>query len=111
MNRTRGNIGDTSEPSAGRGRAEKPPPSRNMLDVLVGQPCRSVCVGEDGIVGVHVLRGTKLLFHGCCDCGLRHRIEFEWPEDGVVMKWTRLPNAEHHARCQASPECSCSVED
>ena len=37
MNRTRGNIGDTSQSAVGRERAEKSPPSRNMLHVFVGR--------------------------------------------------------------------------
>lgn len=47
-------------------------------------------IGENGIVGIRVTRGTHYVYHKCCDCGCMHRVDFEWPRGGVIMKWRRV---------------------
>jgi len=46
----------------------------------------NIQVNED-VAGVLVPKGTRYIFHVCCRCGCRHKVVFEWPKDGVVMKW------------------------
>ncbi len=47
---------------------------------------RNIVIGKDADA-VIVKRGTKHIYHVCCDCGARHRVEFEWPREGVLMRW------------------------
>jgi len=46
-----------------------------------------VKIGKNGVVGVYVEKGTAYVYHKCCSCGCKHKVNFEWPSGGVIMKW------------------------
>lgn len=41
------------------------------------------------------------MFLKCCDCGCVHRVNFEWPENAIIMKWIRRDNMSYDEVRQA----------